>query len=346
MSERGQISQTEIPSGNVSGDFPGDCVQRRDVLKLTAASAASAILPRALRAADAQIPVIDAHIHLFDTARAGGVPWPEKTDTALFKPALPPRYIELSAKHGVVGAIAIEASPLASDNDWLLKVVGENPVMVGMIGDLIPGSATYLAELDRLHKNPLFLGIRCGNIWDRDLYADLSKPGFADGLKALAKAGLTLDSANPDPRLIAAILKVSELAPDLRIVIDHLPHAVVPAETSERKTYLGHLRALAQNPHVYVKLSEIPIVENGNLLTEPAAYKDHLDSLWEIFGEDHILFGSDWPNSDHVAPFDPTFSIVRQYISGKSVRAAEKYFWKNSIPAYRWRPRRPNQRLA
>lgn len=321
-------------------------MQRRDVLKLAGVAAASTILPPALQAAATQIPVIDAHIHLFDTTRPGGVPWPEKTDTTLFKPALPPRYIELSAKHGVVGAIAIEASPLASDNDWLLKVVAENPVMVGMIGDLIPGSASYAAELDRLRKNPLFLGIRYGNIWDRDLYADLIKPGFADGLKELAKAGLTFDSANPDPRLIAAILKISERVPDLRIVIDHLPHAVAPTEAAERKEYLGHLLALSKNPHVYVKLSEIPVVTNGKLLTDPADYKDHLDSIWETFGEDHILFGSDWPNSDNVAPYAPTFSIVRQYISGKSVNAAEKYFWKNSIAAYRWRPRRQNQHLV
>jgi predicted TIM-barrel fold metal-dependent hydrolase len=293
-----------------------------------------------------QIPVIDTHIHLFDPTRPGGVPWPTKDDPALFKPALPPRYVELSARHGVVGAIAIEASPLGSDNDWLLKVVEGNPVMVGMIGDLIPGSSGYMADLDRLRKNPLFLGIRYGNLWDRDLSVDLGKRGFADGLRALARAGLVFESANPDGKLIAAVLKVSELTPDLRVVVDHLPHAVVPAGATERSQYLDHLRALAQNPHVFVKLSEIPLVVNGALVTDPAAYTEHLNEIWELFGEDHILFGSDWPNSDHVAPYDATFSIVRQYISGKGTAAAEKYFWKNSIAAYRWRPRRANQYLA
>jgi len=325
-------------------------LRRRDVVKLAALGAAGLVLPETVRAAAKQIPVqfpvIDTHIHLFDTTRTWGVPWPTKDDLVLFKPALPPRYVELSAKHGVAGAIAIEASPLKSDNDWLLKVVAENPVMVGMIGDLIPGTPSYMADLERLRKNPLFLGIRYGNIWNRDLSADLDKPGFVDGLKALAHAGLTLDSANPDEKLLAAILKISELVPDLRIVVDHLPHAVVPTEATERKQHFDRLQALAQNPHVFVKLSEIPVLVDGTLLTDPSAYIEHLDAIWEIFGEDHILFGSDWPNSDHVAPYDATFSIVQRYISGKSVKAGEKYFWKNSIAAYRWRPRRSNQRLG
>ena len=325
-------------------------LRRRDVVKLAALGAAGLALPKTVRAAAKQIPVqfpvIDTHIHLFDTTRAWGVPWPAKDDLALFKPALPPRYVELSAKHGVVGAIAIEASPLKSDNDWLLKVVAENPVMVGMIGDLIPGSPSYMADLERLRKDPLFLGIRCGNIWNRDLSADLDKPGFVDGLKALAKAGLTFDSANPDEKLLATLLKISELIPDLRIVVDHLPHAVVPAGATERKQYFDCLEALAKNPHVFVKLSEIPVLANGTLVTDPSAYTEHLDAIWEIFGEDHILFGSDWPNSDHVAPYDATFSIVQRYISGKSAKAREKFFWRNSIAAYRWRPRRSNQHLG
>ena len=67
-------------------------------------------------------PIIDAHIHLFDPTRPGGVPWPEKDDAVLYKPSTPERYVAISAKFGVVGAIAIEASPLASDNQWLLNV--------------------------------------------------------------------------------------------------------------------------------------------------------------------------------------------------------------------------------
>src|SRR5258708_16464020 len=103
-------------------------MQRRDILKLAALSAgasalqapASALALAASAANPAEgsalVPIIDAHIHLFDPTRPGGVPWPEKTDTAIYKPTLPDRYMRETAALGVVGAIAIEASPLPSDN--------------------------------------------------------------------------------------------------------------------------------------------------------------------------------------------------------------------------------------
>ena len=44
-------------------------------------------------------------------------------------------------------------------------------------------------ELDKLRKNPLYLGIRYGNIWDYDMGKELGKPEFIAGLKELAKNG-------------------------------------------------------------------------------------------------------------------------------------------------------------
>ena len=316
---------------------------RRDAIKIATFSAAALAFDRRGIAVSAEHPIIDAHIHLFDTSRPGGVPWPPKDDTALYKPALPVRYAALTAGFGVVGAIAIEASPLPADNQWLLDVAARHSIMVGVIGDLVPGSGGYLDDLDRLHRNPLFLGFRYGNLWGRDLAIDLQKPGFVEGLKALAQAGLVFESANPDPSLIGAILKVAERVPGLRIVVDHLPHAPVPEEHSARDEYWTNLRALAQHPGVFVKLSEIPAVANGKLVTDPQFYREPLDRIWDIFGEDRILFGSDWPNSDHVAPYKETVAIVRGYISRKSPAAQEKYFWKNSIAAYKWHRRRPGQ---
>jgi len=279
-----------------------------------------------LAASPRPAPIIDAHIHLFDPTRPGGVPWPTPDDTALYKPALPERYIALAAPFGVAGAIAIEASPLASDNQWLLKVAADHPVIVGVVGDLVPATPSYLADLDRLHADPLFLGFRYGNLWNRDLSVDLEKPGFIDGLKALAQAGLVFESANPDPVLIRAILSVAERVPDLTIVIDHLPHSPIPTENA-----------------VFVKLSEIPVLLNGALVTDIGYYQGALDAIWSVFGEGRIFFGSDWPNSDHVCSLQQTFSLVHAYIAQKSPTAQEKFFWKNSLSAYRWHRRTPNQ---
>ncbi|MHB1939028.1 MAG: hypothetical protein ACYCOR_21010 [Acidobacteriaceae bacterium] len=82
-------------------------------------------------------PIIDSHIHLFDTQRSGGVPWPKLLrDAVIHKPALPDRYSKIARPSGVVGAIAVEASPLASDNDWVLCVAAGNSMIVGVVGNL------------------------------------------------------------------------------------------------------------------------------------------------------------------------------------------------------------------
>ncbi len=114
-------------------------MQRREFLKLGASIAGGYATGRVAEAIPTKIPVIDTHIHLFDPRRPGGVPWPEKTD-AIYKAALPDRYASIARPFGVVGAIVIEASPLASDNDWVLNVAAKYPIIVGMVGDLIPGT--------------------------------------------------------------------------------------------------------------------------------------------------------------------------------------------------------------
>ncbi len=320
-------------------------MDRREVFKLASAFTVASVVDPFAQAAE-QPPIIDSHIHLFDPTRPGGVPWPLKTDTAIYKPAVPARYEQIARPFGVVGAIAVEASPLASDNDWVLAQAADHPIIVGLVGDLVPGSGTFGQQMDRLHRNPIFVGIRYGNLWDHDLSIDMNKPGFLDDLRKLAAAGLELDSANPDSKLIKALLDLSQKIPELRIVIDHLPNAVVPADAEAHKEYVSHLKALSQNASIFIKLSEIPVKHGDKVQTGLSFYKDRLDALWEIFGEDHILFGSDWPNSDHITSYAETFSIVRRYLSTKGKVASEKFYWRNSKAAYRWKPRRADQNLA
>ncbi len=318
-------------------------MQRRDVLKSVISLAAGAAAAPMVHALDTSIPVIDAHIHLFDPTRPGGIPWPERSDTVLYHPALPARYLPIARPYGVVGAIAVECSPWLVDNFWLQDVVQQNSIMLGFIGDLAPENPDFGATLDRLHASPLFLGIRYGNLWNRDLGAAVQKQEFRSGLKLLADAGLVMETANPDPDLIAAVLQVSDHAPDLRIVIDHLPHADAPTDARARNAYEANLRQLSQRPNVFVKGSEIVRRNAGRVSLDAGFYKASLDRLWDLFGEDRIFFGSDWPNSDSLAPFDETFGVAQHYMATRNMSAQQKYFWKNSIAVYRWRPRTPGQ---
>jgi L-fuconolactonase len=318
-------------------------VKRRELLKSAITFAAGSVSAPLLDALESPIPVIDTHIHLFDPTRRGGVPWPEKTDAALYKPALPPRYKTLAQPHHVIGAIAIECSAWRVDNFWLQNVVEHDPIMLGLIGDLEPGAVDFAATLDVLHRSPLFFGIRYGNLWNRDLGASAQNSDFLAGLNLLAQNSLVLETANPDPGLIAAVLNVADRVPDLRVVIDHLPHAKIPDKASARSAYEANLRELSHRPNVFVKGSEIVRRENGQVQFDVGYYKAALDQMWDLFGEDRIFFGSDWPNSDTTANYNDTFRVAKSYIATRSLAVQRKYFWKNSLAVYKWRPRTAEQ---
>ena len=67
---------------------------------------------------------------------------------------------------------------------------------------------------------------------------------------------------------------------------------------------------------------------------DTAYYLPVLDHLWECFGEDRLIYGSNWPVSDRGAPYEVVFKIVHEYFTSKGRDAAEKYFWRNATVAY------------
>ncbi|MBE0659352.1 MAG: amidohydrolase family protein [Bryobacteraceae bacterium] len=287
------------------------------------------------------IPIIDCHIHLFDQTRPQGAPYSAGPRNR--EPALPARYRRLAAPLGIVGAIKVEASPWIEDNLWVLHVVETDSMMVGVIGNLQPEKPEFREYLDRYHKNRLFLGIRYGNLWGYSLVKQTANPGFIEGLKLMQQAGMALDTANPRPDLLEAVLRVSDKAPDLRIIVDHLPAMMLRLDSEQKASAEALLRELAARPKVFIKVSAAMRVENGRALTDPALYKPLLDQIFETFGEDKLVFGSDWPNADAVDNLPAIVQIARDYFLSKGKAAAEKYFWRNSVTAYRWIGRDPSQ---
>lgn len=276
-------------------------------------------------------PIIDSHLHLFDPRRPQGIPWPEPGNR-LYAAHLPSDYWAVASSHNVVGAIAVEASPWRDDNRWLLESLRSDPRMLGFVGNLDPLHADFAADLAARVQEPLFLGLRYGNLWDRDLLLDQTRPGFIDGLRQLAASGRSLDSANPNPRLIKGLLTLSDALPELRIIVDHLPNAQVPA--GEEAAYHADLLRLAERPNVFAKLAEIPQLGPHGLIVDTAFYNDRLAVLWEAFGDERCFFGSDWPNSDHLADFATTLGLVKSCMAGKPEAVQAQFFLHNAVRIY------------
>ena len=127
-------------------------MNRRGFLSGGAALLGASTLPAAVPQA------VDTHIHLYDPTRPQGVPWPAKTDALLYRPTLPQRFKAVAGPLGVTRAVVIEASAWVEDNQWILDLAKENPLIVALVGHLEPASENFAANLARFAKDPLFRG--------------------------------------------------------------------------------------------------------------------------------------------------------------------------------------------
>jgi predicted TIM-barrel fold metal-dependent hydrolase len=317
-------------------------ISRRGFLGTVIAAAALPTSSLLAAAANDDIPIIDTHIHLFDGTRPQGAPYKGGRQFP-GGVALPAMYAQFARPLGIVGALEIDASPWVEDNLWVLETIQADPIMVGTVGNLQPEKPEFGAYLGRYAKNPLFRGIRYGNNWGYDIAAQADNPVFIAGLKLMAQADLVLDTANPRIDLLQAVVKISDQVPDLRIVIDHLPS--FDPSPANQADYDAVLKEIAPRQQIYTKLSEIvhPVrppgavgFAGGVITPGLAAHRDRLDTLMGYFGEDRVVFGSDWPNCVGVSEVPDTVALVKEYFSTKSRAAAEKYFWRNSMAAYKW----------
>jgi L-fuconolactonase len=76
---------------------------------------------------------------------------------------------------------------------------------------------------------------------------------------------------------------------------------------------------------------------NPNVSPRLADHKARLDHLIGSFGEDRVI-GAGYSNAA-----EPDLSLMKEYYSSKPRSVAEKFFWRNSMNAYKWVAREPGQ---
>jgi predicted TIM-barrel fold metal-dependent hydrolase len=327
-------------------DSPAEGLNRRDFLAGAAAAAIAAGSGGALAQSPSvdHIPIIDAHIHLFDNTRPLGAGYMgSKEYRALNKPSLPSMYSAQAKPLGVVGAIVVESSFFIDDNLFYLDVCRADPFMVGVSGTLNPDQSDFGRYVTHFQKDPLFRAIRASRFYTADNDKVVLKPDNVANLKLLAQADLALDTANPTMSLMQANVMLADAIPELRIIMDHLPSFDPTPDIQQ--AYEAVVKDMASRPNIFVKLTEVyhPRNSDGFIVKDYAFLRDRLEYLFEAFGEDRVISGSDYPNSYGVATIPEEVGLVKQFFANKSRAVAEKYFWKNYARAYKWKPRRPDQ---
>lgn len=310
---------------------------RRDALRLTAAAAAAALIPgcgSTPHAPPRAAGIIDTHTHFYDPGRKEGVPWPGKNDSFLYRPVYPAEYRTLTAGHGVTGTVVVEASPWLEDNQWVLDLAKDDPFLLGIVGNLVPGAPEFAGQLKRFAANRKFRGIR---ILHSLFKTGLARAEFIDDLRRLADAALELD-VNGGPEMLPDVAKLAEKAPSLRIVINHLANLAIDGKAPPAD-WTRDMKAAAQHPKVYAKISGL--VEGASqggrkAPAEVAFYRPALDVVFNAFGEDRVIYGSNWPVSARFAAYAAVQNIVHEYVKPRGAAASEKLFYRNAKDAYRW----------
>ena len=273
--------------------------------------------------------IIDTHTHFYDPTRPQGIPWPPEDNELLYRTVLPEHHREVSGKEGVTGTVVVEASAWLEDNDWILELAADDPWIVGLVGHVDPNRESFASDIERLSENPLFRGIRLGGGW----FEDIEAGSLMADIEALAKRELELDVLMNVERW-DNLCTVAERFPELTIVINHIALVPVDGNTPDAR-WTECMHRAAGFPKVFMKGSGV--VETTPSLpapADPAYYAPTLDVLWDAFGEDRIVFGSNWPVSDRYTDYSTMINIVRTYFEAKGPEAEEKYWWRNAVKAY------------
>jgi L-fuconolactonase len=310
---------------------------RRSFLKTTAAGLAGVQLCRMAEAANdrggADI-IIDTHTHFYDPTRPEGVPWPPRNDALLYRRVMPADYRALPKPQPVTGTIVVEASPWVEDNQWILNLAADDSFIVGMVGNLAPGTDDFRSNLLRFAKNPLFRGLRIGA---GPLRASLIHGRLMDDLKAVADHDLALDLLG-GPEMLPDVPRLAKAIPGLRLIIDHVANIRIDGRAAD-KAWLEGMEAAGQHHNVFCKVSGL--VEgtgrsDGTAPERAEFYRPVLDGIWEAFGAARLVYGSNWPVSERFASCYSVQQIVCEYFTTKGQAALNGVFWRNAKALYKW----------
>lgn len=276
--------------------------------------------------------LIDTHTHFYDPRRPQGVPWPPRNDSVLYRPVHPPEFLGLAVPLGVRGTVVVEASPWIEDNQWVLDLAKDHPCIRGVVGNIKPGTEEFAPVLKRFTRNRLFSGIRVG-VWERSALADAA---VVRDLRRLAGAGLSLDVLT-GPERLNEVARLARTIPQLRIVMDHCANVRIDGRVPPVEWGDG-IRACAGEPNIFMKVSGLVEGSGRGDGTAPVGldfYRPVLDLVWRSFGEDRVIFGSNWPVSARFASYDAVFNLAASYARERGEVALTKYFVRNAGVAYR-----------
>jgi L-fuconolactonase len=287
-----------------------------------------------------RLQIIDTHIHLYDTNRLQGVDWPPITDKVLYRPVLTEHFDAVADREGIASTVIVEASSRVEDNQWMLDLVKDNPDRyLALVGNLPIGTDEFAGLIDRFSKDSRFVGLR---MRDRPGGDEFFTDAVWRDLAILEEKGLSLDVLINN-FTIDEVTEVAKRLPDLKIMINHLGGLNITNDPFD-ENWKAAMEKASQYENVYCKVSGI--FQRAGVKPTPKKklfYSPVFKVVFDAFGEDRIVYGSNWPVTDRGGSYSEQLSIIRGYFNAlgmqlgdtkSSEQIARKLFRDNAVKFY------------
>ena len=271
---------------------------------------------------------LDAHQHFwnFDDDRYG---WIDESMAALRRDFGPEDLVPHLEDLALDGSIAVQARQDLDETRWLLGLAREHAHVMGVVGWVDLCAQDCERDLAELAQEPELKGVR-HVVQDEPDDEFLLREDFRRGVSRLSEHGLTYDILI-HPRHLEPAARFVDHFPEQPFVLDHLAKPFIAKR--ELEPWARDLRALAERPNVSCKLSGM-VTEAEWHRWGPDDFTPYLDTCLEAFGEDRLMFGSDWPVCLLSADYTSMAGIVSAWAHSLTDTQRRKLFGENAARFY------------
>jgi L-fuconolactonase len=276
---------------------------------------------------------IDAHQHFwkYDRTEYG---WIDDSLAQLRRDFLPRDLEPELERNGFSGSIAVQARQSLEETRWLLELAKASPSILGVVGWVDLRSAEVRSQLAGFAGNPKLVGVR-HIVQSEPDERFLLQPEFLRGIGALEELDLAYDILIYPRHLPVAAEFVQRFARQ-RFVLDHMAKPEI--RSGNINEWSRGIRELAQSANVFCKVSGL-VTEADWSQWMPGHIAPYLDVVFDCFGPERLMIGSDWPVCLVAASYSRAMNLVRDYICQCSADARTAVLGENAKRFWRLLPR-------
>ncbi len=271
---------------------------------------------------------LDSHQHFwkYDIQRHS---WITDEMKVLKRNYLPPDLLPELHATGMGGCIAVQADQSEQETSFLLELAKQYDVIKGVVGWVDLQSAEISQRLEYYSQFEKLCGFRHVVQSEPD-DGFMLRPEFCRGINALKKHGFTYDILIY-ARQLPAVLELVSRFPDQPFVIDHIAKPSI--RTGMLAPWAAQMRSLGEHSNVHCKVSGL-VTEADWSTWRAEDLLPYLNVVFESFGPERIMFGSDWPVCLLAASYKQVMQLVEDFISKLSIKQKRDVFGLNAIKFY------------